>query len=96
MAQTIPVTAARKDLLKLVDKVDDEYTRIDLTKNGRLVATLVSPDYLDSLEETIYTLEHSMKDIRQAEKEIARGEYITLEEFKKDLAKREAKLKKTR
>lgn|SRR3989344_6062691 len=94
MAQTIPVTAARKDLLKLVEKVNEEYTRVDLTKNGRLIATLVSPDYLDSLEETIYTLEHSMKDIREAEKEIAKGNFVTLEEFKKDLAIREAKLKK--
>jgi len=41
------------------------------------------PDYLDSLEETIYSLEHSLKDIKEAEKEIARGEYITLEEIKK-------------
>ncbi len=88
MAQTIPVTAARKDLLRLVDKVNEEYTRVDLTKNGRLVATIVSPDYLDSLEETIYTLENSMKDIRKAEKEIAKGNFVTLEDLKKDLKKR--------
>ena len=94
MVNVIPVTQARKDLLKLVDKVDEEYTRVDLTKNGRVKATLVSSDYLDSLEETIYTLENSMDDIREAEKQIAKGEYVTLEEFKKDLAKREARLKK--
>lgn len=85
MAQVIPVTEARKNLLKLVDQVDEEYTRIDLTKKGKVKATLVSPDYLDSLEETIYSLEHSLKDIREAEAEIARGEYVTLEELKKDL-----------
>lgn len=88
MAQTIPVTQARKELLRLVDKVDEEYTRIDLTKNGKVKATLVSPEYLDSLEETIYTLEHSMEDIKKAEKEIAKGNYVTLEELKKDLEKR--------
>ena len=88
MAQVIPVTEARKKLLNLVDQVNDEYTRVDLTKNGRIKATLVSPDYLDSLEETIYTLEHSIKDIRIAEEEIKRGEYVTLEQFRKDLAKR--------
>lgn len=88
MAQTIPVTTARKDLLNLVDKVNEEYTRVDLTKHGKLVATIVSPDYLDSLEETIYTLQHSMKDIRKAEKEIAKGNFVTLEELKKDLKKR--------
>lgn len=88
MTQVLPVTQARKDLLKLVDKVDEEYTRVDLTKNGKIKATLVSPEYLDSLEETIYTLEHSMKDIKEAEKRIAKGEYVTLEDLKKDLKKR--------
>jgi len=88
MAQVIPVTQARKDLLKLVDQVDDDYTRIDLTKNGKVKATLVSTDYIDSLEETIYTLNHSLNDIEKAEEEIAEGKYISLEELKSDLEKR--------
>ena len=88
MSQTIPVTQARKDLLNLVDKVDAEYTRVDLTKNGKVKAALVSPDYLDSLEETIYTLKHSIKDIKKAEKEVVKGNYITLDDLKKDLKKR--------
>ncbi len=83
MINTIPVTEARKNLLKLVDKIDEEYTRVDLTKNGRVKATLVSPDYLDSLEETIFTLEHSMDDIREAEKRMKKGDYVTLEEIEK-------------
>lgn len=88
MADVIPVTLARKNLLKLVDEVDKKYTRVDLTKNGKVKATLVSPDYIDSLEETIYTLKHSMKDIKRAEKEIAKGNYVTLEELRRDLDKR--------
>lgn len=85
MAQVIPVTEARKNLLKLVDLVDEEYTRVDLTKNGQIKATLVSPDYLDSLEETLYSLEHSLKDVKEAQKEYEKGKYITLEDFKKRL-----------
>ncbi|MBI1869348.1 type II toxin-antitoxin system Phd/YefM family antitoxin [Candidatus Gottesmanbacteria bacterium] len=85
MTYVIPVTHARRDLLKLVDKVDEEYTRIDLTKNGKVKATLVSPEYLDSMEETIYTLGHSMDDIREAQEEIKRGEYVTLEELIEEL-----------
>lgn len=88
MGYVIPVTEARKNLLKLVDKVDEKYTRIDLTKKGKIKATIVSPEYLDSLEETIYTLEHLMDDIRQAEKEIREGKYVTLEEFEQQLARR--------
>lgn len=96
MTQVIPVTEARKNLLKLVDLIDEEYTRIDLTKKGKVKATLVSPDYLDSLEETIYSLEHSLKDIREAEAEIARGEYVTLEELEANFKKRVAKASKRR
>ncbi|MBM3283472.1 type II toxin-antitoxin system Phd/YefM family antitoxin [Candidatus Gottesmanbacteria bacterium] len=87
MTYVIPVTQARKDLLKLVDFINEKYTRVDLTKNGRVKAALVSPEYLDSLEETIYTLENSMDDIREAEKEIAQGKYVTLEEIKKRFKK---------
>mgnify|MGYP001570236879 CR=1 FL=1 len=93
MTQVLPVTEARKRLLKLIDQVDEDYTRIDLTKKGKVKATLVSPDYLDSLEETIYSLQHSMNDIKKAEEELTRGEYVTLEEFKKQLEKRNAREK---
>lgn len=89
MTQVIPVTQARKDLLSLVEKIDRDYTRVDLTKRGRIKASLVSPDYLDELEETIYSLTHSLKDIRKAEKEITKGQYATLKDLKKDLAKRQ-------
>lgn len=91
MADVIPVTQARRELLRLVDKIDEEYTRIDLTKNGKIKATLISPEYLDSLEETIYSLKYSLKDIRESERQIARGEYVTLEQFKKELKKRNAR-----
>ena len=36
MSQVIPVTQARRDLLKLVDKVNEEYTRVDITKKGKI------------------------------------------------------------
>lgn len=91
MTQVIPVTEARKNLLKLVDEVDEKYTRVDLTKKGKVKATLISPDYLDSLEETIFTLETGMDDIRAAEAEIARGEFVTLEDLQKDLKKRNSR-----
>lgn len=88
MTQVIPVTSARKNLLSLVDEINDGYTRIDLTKNGRIKATLVSPDYLDSLEETIFSLNNSITDIRQAEKELKNGKYLSLKEIKKKYNKK--------
>ncbi len=89
MIQTIPVTEARKKLLSLVDEINDAYTRVDLTKNGRIKATLVSPDYLDSLEETIYSLNNSLSDINLAQKELKQGKLLTLEEVKKKYNKKQ-------
>ena len=83
MTQSLPITQARKNLLRLVDEIDEKYTRVDLTKNGKIKATLVSADYLDSLEETIFTLKNSMKDIRQAEEEVSQGKFVNLEEIQK-------------
>lgn len=91
MINVIPVTQARKDLLRLVDRVDREYTRFDLTKKGRVKAVLVSPEYLDAIEETIYSIDHSLKDIKKAEKQISRSQYVTLEQFKKQLKIRNAR-----
>ena len=88
MINVVPVTEARKKLLNLVDEVNDTYRRVDLTKNGRVKATLVSPDYLDSLEETIYSLKHSLKDIKKAEIEIKKGKTVSLEEIEKDFQSR--------
>ncbi|OGH06573.1 MAG: hypothetical protein A2W22_02845 [Candidatus Levybacteria bacterium RBG_16_35_11] len=88
MTQTIPVTEARRILLSLVDEINDAYTRVDLTKNGRIKATLVSPEYLDSLEETIYSLKNSLGDIKLSEKELKKGKFLTLEEIKKKYNKK--------
>lgn len=93
MAQVIPVTQARRDLLKLVDKVNEDYSRVDITKKGKITATLVSPEYLDSLEETMYSLEHSLKDIREAERRFKKGDYVTLDELRKHYKERERKIK---
>jgi prevent-host-death family protein len=87
MTQTLPVTEARKILLTLVDEVNVEYSRVDLTKNGRIKAALVSPEYLDSLEETIYSLKFSIGDVKRSEKELKEGKFLTLAEVKKKYSK---------
>lgn len=93
MTQVIPVTQARRDLLKLVDRVNEDYSRVDITKKGKVAATLVSPEYLDSLEETMYSLEHSLKDIREAEKRFKKGDYVTLDELRRHYQERKRKIK---
>jgi len=83
MLNVISTTKARSTLLDLVDRVYGDYSRVDLTKKGVVRASLVSTEYLDLLEETVFTLENSLDDIKLAEKELEQGRFLSLAEFNK-------------
>ena len=54
--ETLSVSEARTTLKTLVDRVDGTHERVTLTRNGRPAAVLISPDDLESLEETLSVL----------------------------------------
>ncbi len=87
MRKTLPVTEARGKLTKLIDEVNDKFEQIEITKNGRPKAILMSADEFDSWKETIEILsdEKLMKDIKEAEKEFKEGKTIPWEQVKKEL-----------
>jgi antitoxin YefM len=80
MADTVPVTDAKAHLSDLVDRVEHEHERILVTRNGLPAAVLISPDDLESLEETIEILRDRelMKSIRISRAEAAAGQRIPL------------------
>lgn len=61
-----------------VDRVEREHERVVVTRNGRPAAVLISPEDLASLEETLALLADSeaLRDLQQAQQEIARGEGV--------------------
>lgn len=61
---------------EFVDRVDREHERIVVTRNGRPAAVLISPDDLDSLEETLELLgDHdAIKELVEAEAAVAAGD----------------------
>lgn len=67
-----------------------ERDRVTITRNGRPVAVLISVDELDSIEETLDVLSdpEEVAAIREGEAEIARGEFCTAEDLKRDDVKR--------
>jgi len=87
MSRTIPVTEAREKLTELVDEVNDKFEHIQITKNGRPRAVIMSTDEFDSWKETIEILSDKqlMRDIAQAEKDFREGNSISLEELKEEL-----------
>jgi prevent-host-death family protein len=63
---------------EFVDRVDREHERIVVTRNGRPAAVLISPDDLDSLEETLELLgDHAaIKQLVEAQAAVAAGDVV--------------------
>jgi PHD/YefM family antitoxin component YafN of YafNO toxin-antitoxin module len=55
-----------------------------LTRNGRPAAVILSPDDLESLEETLAILSNpsAVQEIREAESEIDRGHVVTADQLR--------------
>ena len=52
----LPLAEIKKRLSEIVDGVQARHDRVVLTRNGRPAAVLISPDELESLEETLEIL----------------------------------------
>lgn len=63
---------------EFVDRVDREHERIVVTRNGRPAAVLISPDDLESLEETLAILgdTEAVKALAEAEAAVAAGDVV--------------------
>ncbi len=81
MTETLSLSAVKARLSELVDRVESEDDRIVVTRNGRPAAVLVSPDDLESLEETLAVLSDRelMRRIRQGETAAERGDVVPLD-----------------
>ena len=53
---TLPLAEARDHLSELVDGVDRTHDRVTITRHGRPVAVVLSPDDLAAMEETLAIL----------------------------------------
>ena len=85
MTETLSLSAVKARLSELVDRVEHEDDRIVVTRNGRPAAVLVSPDDLESLEETLAVLSDRelMRRIRQGESAAERGDVVPLHQLKR-------------
>ena len=84
MSETLPLSVVKARLSELVDRVEGEDERVVVTRNGRPVAVLISPDDLERLEETLAVLSDRelMRRIRQGERAAERGDAVPLDELK--------------
>lgn len=73
------LTNARATLPQLIKKVDEHYERIVITVHGEEKAVIISPEEIESYEETISTLSDSdaMAALVEADKDWKKGETYT-------------------
>lgn len=93
MGETLPLSEVKAHLSELVDRVEGQHDRVTITRNGRPAAVLLSPDDLESLEETLEIMSDRalMEAIAEGGEAARTGHVHSLEEIKSDLAARRSR-----
>ncbi len=83
----LTITQARHDLFKIAEQVQKPNNFYTLSVEGKPKVVMMSFDEFDSMIETMEILSDPkiMADIKKAEEEYEKGEYLTWEEMKKEL-----------
>ena len=90
VAEHVPVREFRSRLGELLDAVADRRDHILVTRNGKPAAALVPIDEYHALEESAEILSDAdaLSAIEQGLAELQRGEAVTLEDLRAELADR--------
>jgi antitoxin YefM len=90
MSETLPLSYVKAHLSEIADRVERQHDRVVVTRKGRPAAVLLSPDDLESLEETLAVLSDPalMRQIREGEAAVEAGDTATLEDLQADLKRR--------
>ena len=78
----LPFSEAKAQLSELADRVEGQHDRILVTRNGRPSFVLLSPDDLESLEETLDIVRDDKfrASIRRSRREAAAGRSLPLKD----------------
>ena len=92
MAKVVPVREFRTRLSELLGDVADRRDHVLVTRNGKPVAALVPIDEYEALEETADILSDAttLSAIEAGLADLARGDSVTLDELRQELAQRRA------
>lgn len=84
MTRIITISNARNNLPKVVEKVHKDMDRAVITVNGKPKAVVISPEELESLEETaeILSIPGAKESIKKGIGQIQRGKFTSLEDLK--------------
>ena len=82
MSDTMSLAAVKAHFSEVADRVEKQQERIVVTRNGRPAVVLISPDDLESLEETLAILSDKrlLAKVRKGLAEANAGKGIPLEQ----------------
>jgi len=96
MSETLPLATVKSRFSEIVDRVERQQDRVVITRNGQPAAVLISPDDLESLEETLAVMsDRSLTaQIHASAHAAARGETgADVDELRADLERRRSRLR---
>ena len=78
MSETLPLATVKSKFSEMVDRVEHTHDRIIVTRNGRPAAVLMSPEELESLEDTLDLLSdpEAMRELAESKSANESGDYI--------------------
>jgi prevent-host-death family protein len=84
MNNPVPVSDARANLPKLVEKIEKDLDRVVITVNGKPKVVMISMEELEALEETaeVLAIPNIKKDIAKSRKQIKKGQFTPLSNLK--------------
>ena len=85
--ETLPLADVKNRLSEVVDRIARQNDRVTITRNGRPAAVLMSPDDLESLEETLSVLSdpREVAALRRGLADLAAGRAVTLKKLQAEL-----------
>lgn len=90
MTEHYSLAHTKAHLSEIIDEVEATQDTVVITRRGKPAAVILGVDEYDSIMETLDILATpgALEEIRQAEADIAAGNYYTLEQIKQDLEDR--------
>jgi prevent-host-death family protein len=87
LARIVPFTEARARLTQLLDDVEARHEHLVITRKGRPIAVVVSPEEWEAIEETLEVLqdEATLSDLRESEQDVKAGRLFSLDEVRREL-----------
>ncbi len=92
MVNTITLKELRPELPEVIKYIDSRLDRYIVTKRGKPVAIMMSPDDYEGLLETIQILSNkdTARRIKKAKRQIREGKTVSLEALRRRIEKEDA------